>query len=157
MGHCLQMLHLLWCLALSDAEIRWSTGSQTSDCGSIFTQSMKWLDWISAWPPACEKQPNNILFIIATNFQTFPTLYGWKKYTISNIDFTGFSTHVTFRRVRGNLRKFDISHDVTGRTEVTEHSRHIKWIVCSTDTFVGGSYFTPASFRDRQEGGQIPW
>lgn len=35
------MLHLAWCLAVSAAETRWSTGSQTIDWGSKRIQSKK--------------------------------------------------------------------------------------------------------------------
>lgn len=52
MGYSLQILHFAWCLAVSAAARRCSTGSHTRDCGSSFSHSRKWLTWISGRPLA---------------------------------------------------------------------------------------------------------
>jgi len=49
-GNRLQIEHLTWCLTVSDAVSRCITGSQTSDCGSIFIQSMN-------FPRSIERPP----------------------------------------------------------------------------------------------------
>uniref|UniRef100_A0A6B0UTF3 Putative secreted protein n=1 Tax=Ixodes ricinus TaxID=34613 RepID=A0A6B0UTF3_IXORI len=50
MGYCLQPLHLAWCLAVSAAARRCSTGSQTRLWGSCRSQLRKWAAWISLRP-----------------------------------------------------------------------------------------------------------
>ena len=57
-GNLLQMEHLTSCVTVSDAVSRCMTGSQTSDCGSIFIQSMNFPRSIER--PPCTWHTHNI-------------------------------------------------------------------------------------------------
>lgn len=55
-GHSLQMLHLAWCFAVSEAATRCRTGSHTIDCGSKRIQSINCFTVISGLLWFCREE-----------------------------------------------------------------------------------------------------